>query len=116
MVVDGKFYPKYPYIRQGDIGRNTSNMFVNSARLCNLFLDGLNGDYDGDTTTIRPIYTVEANEEMEQTMRSNFNFINMGGKPIRNPGNEAYQSIYNMTLLLKDAKGVSNPVFGKMPA
>ena len=53
---------------------------------------------------------------MEKTIRSNFNFINMGGKPIRNPGNEAYQSIYNMTLLLKDAKGISNPIFGKMPA
>ena len=37
----------------------------------------------------------------------------MGGTPIRTPGNEAYQSMYNMTLLLPDAKGVSAPVFGK---
>lgn len=47
MVIDGKFYKNYPYIRQDDIGNNTSNMFVDSANICNLYLDGLNGDYDG---------------------------------------------------------------------
>ena len=113
MVVDGKFYPKYPKIREGDIGSNTSNMFVNSLRVCNLYLEGLVGDYDGDTTTVTPIYSEEANAELEKTLNSNFNLINMGGTPIRNPGNEAYQSMYNMTLLLPDAKGVSAPVFGK---
>ena len=43
MVIDGKFYKNYPYIRQDDIGNNTSNMFVDSANICNLYLDGLNG-------------------------------------------------------------------------
>ena len=114
MIVDGKFYPKYPKIREGDIGANTSNMFVNSARLCNLYLEGLVGDYDGDTITCKPVYSEEANAELEKTMNSNFNLINMGGTPIRTPGNEAYQSMYNMTLLLPDAKGVSTPVFGKV--
>lgn len=114
MVVDGKFFPRYPYIRQGDIGQNTSSMFVNSAQLCNLFLDGLVGDYDGDTVTVKPIYSEEANAELEKTMNVNYNLINMGGTPIRNPGNEAYQAMYNMTLILPDAKGVSSPVFGKL--
>ena len=114
MVVDGTFYPKYPYIRQEDIGANTSNMFINSAQLCNLYLEGLTGDYDGDTVTIKPIYTVEANEEADRVMNANFNLINMGAVPNRKPGNEAYQSIYNMTLLLKDSDGkTSYPVFGK---
>lgn len=114
MVVDGKFYPKYPYIRNEDIGQNTSNMFVNSAQVCNLFLEGLNGDYDGDTITVKPIYTVEANEEAEKTMQANYNFINMGATPNRKPGNEAYQAMYNMTLVLSDAAGkTSYPVFGK---
>lgn len=114
MVVDGKFYPKYPDIKQGDIGQNTSNMFVNSLQVCNLYLDGLVGDYDGDTTTIKPIYTVEANEEIERVMQANYNFINMGASPIRNPGNEAYQSMYNMTLVLPDMiDKTSAPVFGK---
>ena len=111
MVVDGKFYPNYPKIRQEYIGQNTSSMFVNSVRICNLFLDGLNGDYDGDTVTIRPVYTNESNEELEKVMNSNFNLIGMGGKPIRNPGNEAFQALYNMTLVLPDAKGLSTPEF-----
>ena len=113
MVVDGNFYSNYPYIRQADIGTNTSNKFVDSARICNLFLDGLNGDYDGDTVTVKGIYSVEANEELERVMKANFNFIGLGGTPIRNSGNEAFQSLYNMTLLLPDAKGkTSTPTFG----
>lgn len=46
-------------------------------------------------------------------MNANYNLINMGGTPIRVPGNEAYQAMYNMTLVLSDAKGLSAPVFGK---
>lgn len=115
MVVDGKFFPRYPYIRQGDIGQNTSNMFINSLQICNLFLDGLNGDYDGDTTTDTSIYSVEANEEIEKAMKSKYNFISFGGKPIRNPGNEAFQSIYNLTMSLPETKDkLSVPVFGKL--
>ena len=113
MVLDGKFYPKYPYIREGDIGTNTSNMFINSVQPCNLFLNGIGGDYDGDTVTVTPIYSVEANEECESVMSSKFNFINLGGTPIRTPGNEAYQAIYNLTLHLPDTKGTSTPVFGR---
>lgn len=58
MVVDGKFYPRYPYIRQGDIGQNTSSMFVNSAQLCNLYLEGLVGDYDGEAKRLISLYRV----------------------------------------------------------
>lgn len=38
-------------------------------------------------------------------MNQNFNLIGMGGTPIRNCGNEAYQAIYNLTLKLPDAAG-----------
>lgn len=56
---------------------------------------------------------MEANEELERVMKANFNFIGLGGTPIRNAGNEAFQSLYNMTLLLPDAKGkTSTPTFG----
>lgn len=114
MVVDGVAYTNYPYIRENDIGTNTSNLFVDSVRICNLFLDGMGGDYDGDTTTNKGIYSVEANEELERVMNSNFNYIDLGGQPIRTAGKEAFQSIYNLTLSLSDAKTkLQTPVFGK---
>ena len=68
-------------------------------------------DYDGDTCTIKPIYTDEANAELDKVMHSNFNMVDMGGKPIRNPGNEAYQSLYNLTLRLPTTTGTSIPKF-----
>lgn len=71
-------------------------------------------DILSDTITVKPIYSEEANAEIEKTMNANYNLINMGGSPIRVPGNEAYQAMYNMTLILPDAKGISSPVFGKL--
>ena len=57
---------------------------------------------------------MEANEEAEEAMKANYNFINMGASPNRKPGNEAYQAMYNMTLVLPDSVDkTSYPVFGK---
>lgn len=115
MIVDGKFFPRYPKIREEYIGQNTSSLFIDSLNLCNLYLEGMKGDYDGDTTTIKPIYTVEANEELEKAMKTKYNFINMGGSPIRVPGNEAIISIFALTRHLNDAPKAEEPVFGKPP-
>lgn len=114
MIVDNIAYTNYPYIRENDIGTNTSNLFVDSVRVCNLFLDGMGGDYDGDTTTNKGIYSVEANEELDRVMNSNFNYIDLGGQPIRTAGKETFQSIYNLTLSLSDGKSkLQTPIFGK---
>ena len=43
MVVGSKFYKNYPYIRQEDIGINTSNTFIDSLNISNLYLDGIGG-------------------------------------------------------------------------
>ena len=46
MIVDlagNQFYPRYPKIRQNDIGKDTSNMFVDTLQMSNLFLDGIGG-------------------------------------------------------------------------
>ena len=37
MVIDGKFYPWYPKIRQIDIGKNTSNKFIDTCSIANPF-------------------------------------------------------------------------------
>ena len=43
MIVGNKSYKNYPYIRQEDIGTNTSNLFIDSLNISNLYLDGIGG-------------------------------------------------------------------------
>lgn len=45
MIVDDEFYPKYPKIRQQDIESNTSNKFVDTLNMSNLWLDATGADY-----------------------------------------------------------------------
>lgn len=43
MVINGEFFPKYPKIRQKDLGTDTSNKFVDSLNVSNLMLNGIGG-------------------------------------------------------------------------
>ena len=45
MVIGSKSYKYYPLIRQEDIGKNTSNLFIDTMNISNLYLDGCGGDY-----------------------------------------------------------------------
>ena len=44
MYFDNVFYPYYPKIREEDIGIDTSNKFVDTMKLSNLYLPGMGGD------------------------------------------------------------------------
>lgn len=43
MIVGNKSYKNYPLIRQHDIGANTSNRFIDTLNISNLYLDGIGG-------------------------------------------------------------------------
>ena len=45
MVINNKSYRHYPKIREADIGKNTSNLFVDTMNICNVFLGAIGGDY-----------------------------------------------------------------------
>lgn len=112
MVVGNKFYKTYPCIRQNDIGSNTSNKFIDTLNISNLYLEGIGGDYDGDQATVKGIFSEEANEELDRQLRSKSHYFNLGGKGIRTSSREAIQSLYNLTLVLSDDESkISNPVF-----
>ena len=67
------------------------------------------GDYDGDQTTVKIVFTQEANEECRQVMQSKSYFINASGKNIRKVENEAIQTFFTMTKEPKEnAKVLSN--------
>lgn len=43
MIIGNAYYKNYPYIRQEDIGGNTSNKFIDTLNISNLYLDGIGG-------------------------------------------------------------------------
>jgi hypothetical protein len=45
MVVNNTFYKFYPKIRQNMIGTNTSNLFIDTLNISNLYLGSIGGDY-----------------------------------------------------------------------
>lgn len=114
VYVNGTYYPFYPKIRESDINRNTSDLFIDTLQMSNLYLKGYGGDYDGDQVSVKAVYTVEANEELFKYMDSKANFINSGGNNIRVSSNEAVMAIYSLTKVLDETKPklTQNIVFG----
>jgi hypothetical protein len=95
-------------IREKDIGTDTSNVFVDTLRFSNLYLNSIGGDYDGDQCTCKGVYTREANEELENYMNSKANFITFSCTPLRQPGADTYNAIYSLTKILSDTKVTSS--------
>ena len=110
MYIDNEFYQFYPKIREEDIGKNTGDKFIDTMMISNLYLPGICGDYDGDTVTVRGVYTTEANDELKNHMDSKSNFIDVGGNNIRFSSGDAIQSIYNLTRILPGVE-LSDPTF-----
>ena len=104
MIINGKFYKWYPKIRQTDIGRDTSNMFVDTCQIANPYCGMMSADFDGDTVTVKMAYTVETNKELENYANSKAQFIDLSGTNGRKAEKEAIQAIYNLTLVLPETK------------
>lgn len=114
MYVDNTFYKNYPKIREEDIGSNTSNKFVDTLIMTNLYLKAIGGDYDGDQVTSKVVFTKEANEELEKRLNSKSNFIDLGGKNIRTAENESIQSLYSLTVKLPQSNITEKVEIGKL--
>lgn len=111
MYIEDKYYPYYPKIKDEDIGKNTSNSFVNTLIMSNLHLDAMGGDYDGDTVTGKSPYTIEANEELAEFMNSKANYINLGGSNVKIVKADTVQAFYALTKVLAGTK-LTKPEFG----
>ena len=104
MILENTTYKFYPYIREEMIEGNTSNMFVDTLQLSNLYLKGLCGDYDGDQTTVKAAYSIEANKELEDYMNSKYHYLSISGENIRTSSNEAIQALYSLTKIIDQDK------------
>lgn len=112
VYIDNEYYPFYPKIRESDIDGDTSNLFVDTMQISNLFLKGLTADFDGDQVTVKGSFFKETNDEIERFMNSKINFIDLGVENKRVSSNEAIQSLYNLTKILsEDESKLTGPVF-----
>lgn len=112
LYMNGEYYRFYPKIREEDIGKPSSDKFVDTMRVSNLYLKGMGGDYDGDTGVMKGSFFNETNDELKKFMNSKVNFIDMGCTNIRVSANESIQAIYNLTKVLYEDKGkLTAPVF-----
>ena len=112
-MLDNDYYPFYPKFRDSDIGKNTTDMFIDTLQMSNLYLEGIGGDYDGDTISSRGVYLDEANDELEEFMKTKKNFIGLGGSNIRTVKKDTVQTMYCLTKVLDvDKTKLTKPVFG----
>lgn len=96
-----KEYKWYPKIRDEYIGMNTSDTFIDTVNISNLYLNAINGDYDGDQVGVKGVYTKEANDELiKHITEDKSQYIDISGINIRTSHNEAIQCLYNLTLAL----------------
>ena len=93
------------------IGTDTSNTFVDTLRMSNLYLSGMGADFDGDTTSSKGVYLEESNEELEEYVNSKANFINFSGGALRSPGADAIQSLYALSRVLDGTNLTKNIEF-----
>lgn len=111
VMIDTEFYPKYPKIREEDIGSDTSNKFVDTMKISNLLLAGNGGDYDGDQVTNKVAFSEEANEELDKIMNSKANYITIGGENIKVSSGEALHAIYCLTRARNKEIKLTDPTF-----
>lgn len=112
MYVGERFYKYYPKIDASQLGMDTSNMFIDTLNLSNLYCLGMGADYDGDTVTVRGVFTDEANKELEEFLMSKKNFIGSGGRNLRVVDSDTVQALYSFTKILpEDEKKLSRPKF-----
>ena len=106
-----KFYNWYPVINKEDIGGNTSPLFSDTFSMCNGLIGAMGADYDGDTVIVKPIYTIEANNECRKVEDSKSQIIGMNGLTTRNVSKENIMALYSLTIHPDDTVKFVNPEF-----
>lgn len=97
MVVEGKFYKWYPKFDHKDIGKNTSAMFVDTISINNATIGTAGGDYDGDTVTCKPIFSIEANAEVRKQLNNIGNYNGLNGINAKKVNKEGILCLYSLT-------------------
>lgn len=99
VIVNDTLYKYYPLVETNHSkDENIDILFRDTLSISALYLPGMDGDFDGDQTTIKGVFSQEANEECERILHSKSNLMAIDGRTIRVIGNEGIQTLYSMTL------------------
>lgn len=97
MEINGVQYPFYPVVDLKASTSKVSTLFCDTLNMDPVYLDGIGGDHDGDTTSEKMCFSEEANQEAFDIMTDITHFVSLGAKLIQMIKNEAYLTFYNMT-------------------
>lgn len=106
-----KFYRWYPYIEDTDINTNTSPVFEDTLSICNGLIEVMGMDYDGDTAIVKPVYTIEANQECEKQANAKIQVLGMNGYTTRGITKENILCLYELTVHPDPTVKFVNPEF-----
>lgn len=108
---NNKFYKWYPVIEERDIYSNTSPVFEDTLSICNGLIGAMGMDYDGDTAIVKPVYTVEANQECKKQANSKVQMLGMDGYTTRDVSKENILCLYELTVHPDNSINFVNPEF-----
>lgn len=111
VVISGELYKWYPKIRKEDIGTNTSPLFEDTLSISNGLIGAMMADYDGDTAIVKPVYTVEANQECREAANAKVQVVGMDGKITRDISKENILALYSITYEPDPSVKFIDPVF-----
>ena len=104
-IVNGTTYDYYPIVDFNMPKNDVATFFFDILKMSNVYLKAIGGDYDGDQTTIKGVFSLEANKECDEIVRSKRNILDANGDNIRLTTMEAIQCLYCLTKRDKDFKG-----------
>lgn len=107
VMINDQLYKWYPVIEPDTPYYKIGALFVDSVQFSNSYLKGILGDYDGDQCTVHILFSQEANMEVDEYTHRVSNFINSGGKMIRQVESEAIQTFYTLTKDYDDSKPIT---------
>lgn len=91
-TIGDQFYPFFP-VCEGD----PANAFVDTLQFSNTMIEMMGADYDGDTVSVRPVFTKEANAECEQRIKSPAYILNIEGGYMRGISKDFNLCLYNLS-------------------
>lgn len=90
-------FPFVPRDEKGNVAGANKVSQIDSILFSSSYLKSLGGDFDGDTVSIRSLFSQEANEEADVLRKKKIQLLNVEGKTIRVMQNEGVLAMYELT-------------------